>query len=90
MATPIPVRRVRCQDLTFDLPALVITRELLDPAPSPTGGPAREAVREPVPVPAQLPPAVPAFTGRRTELAVLDALGTAGEPARAAARYVAD
>jgi len=43
-------------------------RALDAPAPAPA------AATSPVPVPAQLPPAVPTFTGRSAELATLDAL----------------
>jgi DNA-binding SARP family transcriptional activator/tetratricopeptide (TPR) repeat protein len=75
-------RRLRCA-LDEDLgiyPSLEL-RELetailrQDPAlDAPAPGVALMPVSAVVPIPAQLPPAVPAFSGRRTELASLDAL----------------
>jgi DNA-binding SARP family transcriptional activator/tetratricopeptide (TPR) repeat protein len=69
-----------------DLEAAILRQDpALDPTPPAVTAavtPAAAPVPAPraVPVPAQLPPAVPAFTGRRAELAALDA-ALAGVPA---------
>jgi DNA-binding SARP family transcriptional activator/Tfp pilus assembly protein PilF len=54
-----------------DLEAAILRQ---DPAIDPPAGPHTPVARQEPPVPAQLPPAVPAFTGRGAELAALDRL----------------
>jgi len=57
-----------------DLETAILQQDPALDAPEPAGVPAAPRM----PVPAQLPPAVPAFTGRSAELASLDALAGCG------------